>query len=53
MCLHKLFDKHLGKELLGKASIFIYFTVKMKNIFGRGNVLTFSSTFALTWYTIY
>lgn len=37
MCLHKLFDKHLGKELLGKASIFIYFTVKMKNIFGEGS----------------
>lgn len=36
MCLHKLFDKHLGKELLGKKSIFIFFTAKMKAIFGEG-----------------
>lgn len=36
MCLHKLFDKHLGRELLGKKSIFIFFTVKMKTIFREG-----------------
>lgn len=51
MCLHKLFDKHLGKEKLGEKSIFVFFTGKMKTVFRLEKYLHLFSLF-LNWLDI-
>lgn len=54
MCLHKLFDKHLGKEKLGKKIYLCVFRWENKNCFQVGETFAlFSCIFELTWYKIH